>query len=186
MASAYLVQIPSGVIAPTLQDGIDAVVVYANDSTDAIALAKAACGADANAQWGSATVTAIAAAANWIGYKFYVKQTNASGVVVQEKSLTATGSGQDTLDEIGAALATLLGGTYNSTTQVVQIASSGSGDHSLEVYCYPPAAWGQDAPIPGVIGTLTHNGSSGSALSFALAADAYAIPTGIACVKFRR
>jgi len=114
------------VIAAQLQDGIDTVVVFANDSTDAKAMAKAAMGADANCLWDLATVTTIAAAADFIGFRFVIKETYPNGSVGVTCDVTATGTGQDTIDEIGTALATALGGGagYTTSTQVLLLAAS--------------------------------------------------------------
>jgi hypothetical protein len=180
---AYFVSIPASVSSKTLRGGVDSVVVFAADEANAKAIAKAAMGSDANTLWDNATVTTIAAAANWIGYRFRFIQTTPAGVVVKDIPLTATGAGQDTLDEIGAALATAIGGgaAYNGTTQVLTVAASGSGDHSLSLEAYLPEAQSEElVPIPGVIGAYVHRGSAGSALSVALAADAHVIPTLIA------
>lgn len=183
---AYLVSLPDSVVAAQLQDGIDTVVVYAGSTTDAKAMAKASMGADVNSLWDLAVVTEIAAATNILGFKFSVKETLPNGVVNKDVSITATGAGQDTIDEIGAALASALGGSYNSTTQVVQLAASGRGDSSLEVSVYPPTTTGQDAPIPGFIAAIAHRGASSDPLSFTLADDAFVVPALYAKCRLRR
>lgn len=182
MAAAYLVALPTS-MCKHLQDKVDAVIVYANDTTDAKAMAKARMGSDMNAMWDNAVVTAIAAKADWTGFRFVVKETYPSGALGVSCDVTATGAAQDTLDEIGAVLATALSGTYNSSTQVIQLAASGRGDNSLEINVYPPVAMGQDFGVPGVVPTITHRGANGSALSFTLAADAYVIPNLVARVR---
>ncbi len=184
MAAAYVVSLPSTMIGRQLQNEVDMVVVYANDTTDAKAMAKAAMGADSNVAWDNATVTAIAAASNALGFRFVVKETLTTGAVGRTCDVTATGAGQDTIDEIGSALATALGGgaTYNSTTQKVILvaAAGGGGDRSIEVKVYPPTSVGQDAPIPGFIAAVTHNGAAADELSFTLCADAFVVPNLVA------
>lgn len=186
MAAAYFVYLPTHLIK-VLQNGVDAVVVYANDATDAKAMAKAAMGADANALWDQATATAIAAASNALGFRFTVKETYPNGVVGRTADITATGAGQDTIDEIGAALATALGGgaAYDTSSNVLTLTASanGAGDRTIEVACYPPTTVGQDAPIPGFFGTITHRGASSAALSVALCADAFVVPNLIGRCK---
>lgn len=186
MASAYVVSLPSEVVAPTSEAGCNAVVVYANDATDAKAMAKAMMRVDANSIWSNATVTAIGAASNILGFRFHVREFTELGVLAREADITATGAGQDTIDEIGTALATALGGgaSYNTTSQVLELSASGDGDHSLEVNVYPPE--GQDFGIPGFIASTTHRGSAGSALSFTLCADAFALPKGYGRFKLVR
>lgn len=175
---AYLVSLPTTLVGRQLQNGVDACVVFAADAGDAKAMAKAAMGADNNAAWTNADVTTIAAASDILGFRFVVKETLPSGAVGRTCDITATGAGQDTIDEIGTAIATALGGgaAYNSTSQKVTLTASGSGNNSIEVSVYPPSSVGQDAPIPGFVTATTHNGSAGSELSFVLAADAFVVP----------
>lgn len=176
MAAAYVVTLDSSNPARVLQNGVDTVIVYANDATDAKAMAKAAMGSDANAQWDNATATAITAASNILGFRFVIRETLPDGTVDRTADVTATGAAQDTIDEIGAVLATALSGTYNSTSQKVTLDASGNGDHSLSVNVYPPESVGQDAAIPGFIAAVTHNGDSADELSFTLCADAFVVP----------
>lgn len=188
MAAAYIVTLPDSVVAAQLQDGIDCVIVHANDATDAKAMAKAAMGADSNVLWDLATATAIVAATNWIGFRFVITETYPNGSIGVTADLTATGAGQDTIDEIGAALATALGGgaAYNSTTQVLLLDTATRGANSLEVKVYPPAGSGQDAPIPGIVASISHRGAAADDLSVTFAADAFSLPALYGKCRLRR
>lgn len=178
MAAAYVVSLSGAGTARHLQNGVDMVVVHANDATDAKAMAKAAMGADANDLWDDADVTAIVAASNFIGYRFVIKEYTEAGVLARSCDVTAAGAAQDTIDEIGAVLATALGGgaAYTSGTQVLLLSAAGSGDHVLVVEVFPPAATGQDAPIPGFVASKVDGGAAGDALSVTFCADAFSLP----------
>ena len=181
MAAAYLVYLPDTFSSKNLENGNNMVIVHANDATDAKAMAKACMSAGgSNAQWDNATVTAIVAGSNPLGFRFIVKEYLPNGTLGRTADITAAGSGQDTVDEIGTALATALGGgaSYNTTSQKLTLTSSGNGagDRSLVVEVYPPAATGQDYPIPGFVASKTHNGAASAELSFTLCADAFSIP----------
>lgn len=63
--ASFLVELPDNLHGGTLPEGADAVVVEAADATDAKEVAKAAFDGDGNAKWGSATVTQLAAAADF-------------------------------------------------------------------------------------------------------------------------
>lgn len=179
MASAYLVTLASGHCG-LLQNKVNGIVCYANSSADAIALAKSSMQMDANTLWDTAVVTAIGAPTDYAGFRFTVKETYPSGSVGRTADITmdATGGTNDTIDKMGTALATALGGgaAYTTSTQVLLLSASGKGDNSLEVNVYPPVAVGQTFGIPGFLGAFVHNGANGSALSFALCADNFAAP----------
>ena len=182
----FVVQLPTGIMPSLRQDNIDMVIVQAGNEADAVAMAKAACTADANPQWNQAVVAQVAEASNsWLGFTFKVRWTRPDKTLVKDISLTVA-SADDNINDIGDDLATLLGGVYNPVNKSVVLDDTGSGNHSLEVNCYPPQSWGSEVPIPGAIVLVTHNGSASSALSFNLAAFDYVIPRGIACATFRR
>lgn len=67
---------------------------------------------------------------------------------------------------------------YNSSTNVLSVAGTADnlGDHTLAVEFWRSAA-ADKVSIPGFIGTITHQGSAGAALTVALPADAYTIPS---------
>lgn len=68
--------------------------------------------------------------------------------------------------------------SYNASTNVLTVAAGGDalGDNRLDVDVYD-AAQPDHTSIPGLVGTITHLGSSGAALTVALAADAYSLPS---------
>lgn len=174
----YLVSRPSGALGSPTQDGCDAMLIVAANSTDAKAMAKAALGADVNDAWTNATVTDITSMTKTFeGFRFVVNIIDTNGNVVASADITATAL--ETIDDIGAALSTainLASGSYNSTTQVVLFAASsnGYGAHRIDAKVYAPE--GPDFPIPGFIASKVDNGSASAALSLTLCADAYVLP----------
>lgn len=68
--------------------------------------------------------------------------------------------------------------SYNATTNVLTVAAGGDnkGDNYLSVDFYD-ASQPDRTTIPGLVGTITHLGATGAALSVALAADAYSLPS---------
>jgi hypothetical protein len=169
MSAAYLVTIPAFGVGQTLQQGVNTVVVHASSEADAKAAAKAALSADNNASWTDATATTIVAASNLIGFRFVIKEYTELGVLARNTDFTCAGAAQDTMDEVGALLATALGGgaayTAGSNLLTLTAAAGGDGDHTLSVKVYMPTADGQDVEIPGFLGTVVHQGLSSAALS---------------------
>ena len=189
MAAAYIVQLPAGV-GRTLKNGNDAVIVYANSSTEAKAMAKIALNIDADAPWSGATVTAIAAATDWadpVLWKFQVVLSNpATGVEVVNATVTSD-STNDTVDEIAALLVTAIdasGGaavtpSYNSTSQVLKVAviADNIGDHALECRAWPVITGGDTGINTGsFFGTIVDEGIAGADVTVTLAADAAVVP----------
>lgn len=73
---------------------------------------------------------------------------------------------------------------YNASTNVLTCAGTADnlGDHQLVVSMYS-ADRVRDVPVPGLVGTITHEGSVGAALTVALSADNYVIPIVAAGVR---
>lgn len=166
-------------------DGVDTMVVFAADASTAKKMAQARYTGDSDAVWNGATVTEIVAAANWIGWVFSWELIAPNGTVFSSGSLTATGAGQDTMDEIGAALATAINATgidnaaYNGTSNTLTVAGAADnkGDHRLIFTIKPPAAQNLgDVNISDLVGTITHQGAAGAAVTVVLPADAAVIP----------
>lgn len=186
---AYLVTLPAGGDF-TLIDGKNAMVVVAHDATDAKAVAKSALGIDPDAPWAGATVTELAAAGDLEGYRLRVQLEDAGEVVVD---ITVEGQDTDGIDAIAADMVTALNATdlianaaYNSTTNTLTIAGTDDalGDHRAVVDFLLPEAQAPGAvSIPGFVGTITDEGSSGAAVTVVLGADARVVPTILAKVK---
>lgn len=189
MAGAYLVSIGGQVEGRTLRNGVDSVVVYANDATNAKAIAEASFGYVAPAVWAAATATLVAGGADLTGWNFRVRVIKVSdGTTTVD--VTYTGVTSDTFDLVGAALVTALnatapiaGAAYNSSTQVLKVAETTDnlGDHQL-VYTFSPPGANQNVHIPGFVTAHVDLGASGDALTLTLAADGYTIPAVIAKV----
>lgn len=180
---AYLVTLDRTKGGRNLMEGADAMVVFATDATQAKQAAAAKYDGDGQCWVDDGTATAIVAATDWLGWTFRI--TLSGGISV---SLVATGSGQDTIDEIGAALVTLLNATaidnaaYNTTSQVLTVAGTADnlGVQKLSVEIIPPNG---KSSVAGLVGTIVHQGSAGDAVSVVLPADAAVIPSVPTAVK---
>lgn len=192
MAAAKLVQIDP-TAAASLKEGMDAIVLHANNDADAKAVAKAIHDSGSDGLWDVATVTDIVAADNWLGWRLRVRVQDTDGTEVCDITVTGAGS-DDSIDEIAALMVTALNATsaisnasYNSGSQVLTIAAGGSdalGDHSTLVEWYPPAAdVRQDVAIPGLVTAKVHNGVASDNLTATFAADGYAIPKVYATLR---
>lgn len=180
MASAYLVTLDRTKGGYNLEQDIDAVVVYADSTSQAKDLAKAMMGADANLHWANATVTAIAAEAELEGWTFNIGlQDNNSPFTVITASYVATDA--QVIDDVGAGLAAALivagvaGAAYNSGTNVLTIVETtdGMGDWHINVFAYPPSGGLYSDPltsVTGFFGAVTAEGASGIARKSTLVA----------------
>lgn len=174
-ASAFILTLPGG--AYTLPAGANSMVVWAEDATDAKAIAAARFGGEGN-PWSEATATAVVAPADLTGYRFRVLITdNVTKAVVAD--VTHTGVASDTVDLVGDALVVLLnattpiaGAAYSSATNVLTIAETtdGLGDNLVNVYAYGPVATYQDESVSAFWSTIVDEGVSGAALSAVLVA----------------
>lgn len=168
----------------TLQKGVNAILVVAEDAADAKAMAKTQFSGDSNAAWESATATAIVVATDMEGWRLRVQVLAPAGGTV-EADVTYTGIGSDVLDDMGTAVAILLNATanianagYTGVTQVLIAATGagdGLGDHKLIVELYPPLP-ADTSEIPGFVASITDEGASNADISATLAADAHLVP----------
>ena len=193
---AYLVTLDRTKCGHQLMHGADAMAVFAASETIAKQMAAAKYPMDGAAWINDGTATEIVAGTNWLGWTFKVRVLGglAEGAGVEadgaaEVSLTATGAAQDTMDEIGALLATALNAlptianaAYNSTTNTLTVAGAadGLGDQQIEVDIIPP---GGESSIAGLVGTIVDGGASGDALTVVLPADAAVIPSVASVLK---
>lgn len=163
--------------------GLKGAVVYANSVADAKALLKAQYAGDMDYIWENATYTAIAAAANLLGWTLRIQVTTpATGAVIVDCSVVGAGT-DDTIDELAAlmvialnATAPIAGSAYNAGTQVLKIAETTDalGDKRVNAWMYPPKSL--YVSIPGFLGAVVDEGAGGAALTITLAADAYTVP----------
>jgi len=170
-------------------------IVSATDATDAKAIAASHFTGDS--PWSDATtteltetdVTGVGSLTEW-RFRIIVQTP-----IVKVFNLTAAGASQDTLDEIGTALATLInldaeisGAAYNTTTQVLIVAEGTEvddlGDMVMTCEVFPPLvqnAQGEqtnhDVAIPGFVASISDEGSSTDNLEVTFAADTLLVPT---------
>jgi hypothetical protein len=192
MAGLYFVTLDNTKGGRTKQNGVDAVCVYAEDATDAKALAKAqqAFGAS-DAAWDAATATLAAAGADLEGWRLRVVITDSTPVIDEE----VTGAASADVDAIAALMVTalngnaIISGAAYSTPNLTIAAGTGVddlGDKNVECYWYPPADdsdWPDDSvTIPSFIGTITDGGSATDDLAVALGTSS-AVPNLVGRVK---
>jgi len=179
---AYTVVAPA-VSGLTLVGGADVMVVFATDAAQAKEIAASKYDSD-GACWASATVTAIAADADFEGWTFQIVIGGGCGTGNDEPAtFTYVGTAaNNTIDEIAAQLVILLnahadiaGAAYNTTTQVLTIAETtdGLGDQTVEVTITPPDG---KADIASLVSTIVDGGAAADALKVTLPADAAVIP----------
>lgn len=184
MAANFYVVTFDPAVGSVSRDGVKSAIVVAESAADARAALKAQYGNDSDAGWANATVTAMAAGADLAGWTLHldlIKPTaKADGSADVLVSVDVVGVAADTFDTIGAAAVTALNATvighaaYASNVLTVAGTLDGKGDHRLVAAFYPPGE--RKVAVPGFLGAVTHQGSSGAAVSVAFAADAYTIP----------
>ena len=177
--TAYVVSLPSG---RTMGNKNTDVVVWAEDATMAVELAKAAYAPGNETAWDLATTTEIAAASDFLGWtirvqvKFAAAQTGIIDVI-------ATGVASDTLDLLAAEMVTVLNGlgdiagaAYDNATQILTVAAIGDGlgDGTITVTVSPPGV--NRGPVASyVTATKVDGGIAAAVLTQTLGADALTV-----------
>lgn len=195
MAGAYLVTLDRTKGGATLKDGVDAVVVWAEDATTAkqIAQAQQVGSAASDAAWSAATATALAATADFEGWRFRLRIADAPTAAVD---VTVTGAASADMDAIAALMVTALNATADISgaaysTPNLTIASGGGGDDlgdlEVEAWMYPPTGSADfpaetEVSFTQLLGAITDGGSSTDALAIALDTSA-PVPTLLARLK---
>lgn len=182
MAGPYVVTVSDAYAAIGDRNKARAAVIYADNATDAKELLEALYADDADALWANSTVTAMAAATNMLGWGMRVKVTDPdTDIVIVDCSVTNTGS-NDSIDELGALMvialnltAPIAGAAYSSNVLTVAETTDDLGDHVVTAEIY--STYSTNVPIPGFVGVITDEGAHGDALTVAVAADAYTIPS---------
>jgi hypothetical protein len=166
-----------------------ALVVSAEDATDAMEICKAWFDGDADAAWDNATATAMAdvaanAANALVGWRFQCVVTSPAGAIVADAEVTGDAT-DDTLDEVLTALSTALDGegltsTYTGASQSLEVAAAGDtvGDHTVTMRIRPPATndGADNVHWAGAVSSITHEGAAGAALTVVFAADTVVVP----------
>lgn len=197
----YKLTLPLTTGGKTLINDVDMMLVAAADAASAKLAAAAKYGQDV--PWSQATATelvdtlTINSATALVGYRFTV-------AVAGEGSASVTGVATtlDTLDEIGAALATALNeldnianAAYNATTQALTVASGGGGDDlgdlAVTVTIKAPVAYdgggneiqGDDNLADVFVDSITDEGLAADALTVTFNADATVLAKVLAVGK---
>lgn len=189
---AYLATLNREKSGHTLPGGANAVVCFAADATAAKEVAEAYFDGE-GVLWTSSdcTVAEIVADADFNGWTFKVRVLDGLGAGADEPGeVTVAGDATDnTIDEIGALLVTglnaltgIAGASYNSTSNTLTVAETTDalGDQTVEVEIIPPNGY---SSVDSLVGTITHEGASGDALTVVLPADAAVIPLVAAVVS---
>jgi hypothetical protein len=183
--AAYRVTKPVGAVGQSY-GGSDGMVVFAENATDAKAIAKAQhAGGDSDSAWDGAVVTELVERTDLETFVFRILIEDGATIVSEN---IHTGIAADEIDELGDAMVILLNATaeiaaasYNDTTNVLTIAETTDaiGDHTATVTISK-----NGTEIPGLVGAVTDEGAGGAALSVQLATDAVAMPRVWDEVKF--
>lgn len=177
---AYLVQAPVST-GRCLVGAADAMVIVAADAATAKDMAAAQYPADSNALWQAATVTDLSTgAADYLGFTFCIQMTGQPKVRVA--ALAA--ENMDTwMARVATAVAAAWGttATYTAAGNILQVASAGNnlGDKTVVAEMYPSTS---ETKIAAFVGTITHQGSAGAALTVVLN-EPSPIPKTVAPVK---
>ncbi|RPJ39852.1 MAG: hypothetical protein EHM35_01205 [Planctomycetaceae bacterium] len=187
----YLVELPATNGGP-VQDRVNALVVWAEDATDAKALAKAYRSGDSEAAWAAATVTQIAAGASFAGWRLRVVIVTPTTLAVVG-DVTVTGAAAATVDDIGTLMAAALvaadigcdNAAYATPTLTISSIADAWGDKAVTVEFLPPVTWaGYDVPIPSLVGAIVDEGVAAAALTVALV-PAHEVPNIAAAYQKR-
>lgn len=189
--SIFRIELPDDYAGPRVADGL---LISAEDATDAEEMAKAYFGETSAAALAAGSPTAeadvaVADANALVDWTFQIVVSDTSNAEVANVTVTGDGT-NDTLDEIGTALATALNATasianaaYTAGTQTLVVASGSGGDdlgdHSVVVNVRPPAATGSGVGktnIAGFVASVTDEGASTAALTVVFGADTLVVP----------
>ena len=175
----FIVQIDED--SPTARfNGTNTMVVFANSSADARAIAKAKFGGDADPAWDDAQVTEVVQATDAEGFRLRVAILDSSPIV----DVSVLGGPADQIDDLGLAMAAqlnlepIIGGAVYTVGTNVLIVAAGSGaddlgDRTLVVELLAPSS---NVAIPGGVVSITDQGASTDDLSTTLAPDTFLIP----------
>ena len=175
------------------------VVVSAENASDAKDICKTLHEGDGgDAGWDSATVTTLsditfATALALVGWRFNIVVRDTSSALIADVTVTGDSS-DDTLDEIGTALAVALNATasianagYTVGTQTLIIATGAGdalGDHSVVIKTMAPIVLdaegvqtSSDSNVGAFVSSITDEGASGADLTTVFNADSTILPT---------
>ena len=176
---AYIVSLPSGV---SFGNKNTDVVVFAEDATYALDMAKAAHRYGSDEAWDLATTTEIVVGADFEGWTMRC-QIKAAAAQTAGIDMEVVGIASATVDSIAALMVTALNGSadiaaaaYDSGTNILTAAALGDGlgDGQLTVEFRPPGDL--RGSVASFIGTITDSGIAAAALTVQLATDAIAVP----------
>lgn len=158
-----------------LVEGKDTLIVSAESSAEAILAAKAYLHLPSDAAWVASTPVLLAHDVDLEGWRLKVVVTDTDGTTITATAEVTAGSGAD-FDAIGDLMVIALnadddiaGAAYSTPNLKVAETTDGLGDQTVTVFFRPPITW--DDPtisFPLAIGTITHEGGSGSALNVVL------------------
>ncbi len=178
MAAAYYVTLPlEG--GQTLRNGVNAVVVYAEDATQAKEAAAARF--DGDSAWSGSTATAIIAG-DYSGWTLRLRLFAAASTVPLVDVSVLGDATNNLIDEVAAlavtalnATAPIAGAAYNSTTQVLTVAETTDVLGNLALVAeFTHADFA--SPVASLVGAIVDEGLSSAAITVTLKADAIIPP----------
>lgn len=177
--------------AATLNDGMNAFLVVAENTTDALAIVQAERTGDSG--YDSATITgvgvggAISVNGTLLGWRCIITITG-SGV---DKFEFEFGAGAD-INDIGTTMASTINSlspnianaSYDAATNILTVAGTldNMGNQTVTCRFFSPRAFvgntqiTQDVVIPGFVVAIVHQGAVGAALTIQFPADTYVKP----------
>lgn len=188
---AFLVTLDRSKGGRTLPDGADAMVIFAADATQAKQMAAAKYDGDGSSWASNSTATEIAVAADWAGWTFKVTILGGfgSGGADSASVTVLADATTNTMDEVGAALATALnaldgiaGAAYTAVSNTLKIAETTDalGDQQVVVTITPPNG---KSGIASLVGTIVDGGAEADVLSVVLPADNAVVPKTYSAVR---
>jgi hypothetical protein len=143
-AKYYLVEMADHTLA---KDGVNTMVVIAENAADAKLLAQASIDGDSNGAWAASTATEIASliAADVEGWTLTVVISNLTipAYPVVEYEVSVVGAAANTFNDLGTAMAAALvveglHSSYATPKLTVSTIGDAIGDRDLKVYMYSP------------------------------------------------
>lgn len=177
---AYFVYLDTRKSGQTLVLGANAMVVYAENLSQAKEICSAMVGRSREAWITGSSGREIIADSEWNGWSFRINIQGGLGAGSDEPGTVSWQASRDqTIDDIGGhlvgelnELTGITGAEYDSASNLLTVAKGGGvddlGDQFIEVFMAP---YGGHTPISSLVGTISEGGAATDDLSVVLPAD---------------